>query len=129
MSKPLSAGLQPATWRTPPCPSYLLLKAHQQAAASSPRTLYRAWAPAGKLADGHKASSMRRGLTAPKGAHKAAAMSPPARRHTLQMGQEALLPRSLLLLPLRHPQKEGPSGVFAFLPDAHLTAPCYLGPG
>ena len=65
----------------------------------------------------------------PKGAHKAAAMSPPARRHTLQMGQEAPLPRSLLLLPLRHPQKEGPSGVFAFLPDAHLTAPCYLGPG
>ena len=36
---------------------------------------------------------------------------------------------SLLLLPLRRPQKEGLSGVFAILPDAHLTAPCYLGSG
>ena len=32
MSKPLSAGLQPAAWHTPPCPSYLLLKVQQQAA-------------------------------------------------------------------------------------------------
>ena len=116
-------------WHTPLCPSYLLLKAHQQAAASSPRTLYRAWAPAGKLPDGHKAASMRRGLTAPKGAHKAAAMRPPARGHTLQTRQGAPLPRSLLLLPLRHSQKEGLSGVSAILPDAHLTAPCYLGSG